>query len=62
MTLIYPIYRNAGKRWFVRHLSIALGLGIGTAELYWRLYEVPRKQMRDDYYRNLGVTYRKIID
>lgn len=62
MVMVYPIYRNAGKRWFIRHFLIALGAGIGVAELYWRLYEVPRKKKRDEFYSNLGVKYRKIID
>ncbi len=57
-----PVLEGAGRRWFFRHLGIGLGLGFLFAEAFWRLHAVPRRSRRDQYYKELGVEWTKIID
>lgn len=57
----YPVFVGAGRRWLFRHLTIALVLGLCSAEAYWRFYEIPRRKTRDEYYRKLGVEWTHII-
>ena len=57
-----PILEGAGRRWFFRHVALSFALGIGSAEAYWRLYALPRRQQRDDYYRSIGVDWTRLVD
>lgn len=61
MKPIAPIFEGTARRWVVRHMLISLGLGIGAAEAFWRLYELPRRQQRDEYYRKLGVDWKRLV-
>jgi hypothetical protein len=56
-----PIYEGSSRRWLIRNLSIALGLGFAGGELYWNFYELPRRKQRDDYFKSIGVEWKKLI-
>lgn len=58
---VAPLIEGSGRRWVVRSLAIGLGMGFVAAEAWWRLYELPRRAHRDEYYAKLGVTWNRII-
>ena len=56
-----PIIEGLGRRWLIRTLGTGLLLGVIGAEAWWRLYELPRRAQRDEYYAKLGVTWNRIL-
>lgn len=60
--MAFPVFEGASRRWFIRNLTIALGLGIGFGELYRHLYLIPSRKRRVDFYRdNYGIDYEKLL-
>lgn len=57
-----PVLEGAGRRWFLRHVGISLAVSVALAEVYWRLYALPRRNRRDEYYRRQGVEWTKIVE
>jgi len=57
-----PVIAGIGRRWFLTHLAISLALGFVFAEAWWRLYAVPRRDRRDAYFCDRGVTWTSLID
>lgn len=57
-----PVFEGAARRWFIRNLSIGFVLAFGVGEAYRRLYVVPARQRRIDFYRdNYGIDYEKLL-
>lgn len=56
-----PVYEYLARRYMFKHGLIATAVAFGFAEAWWRLYELPRRRQRDDYYRKLGVEWTHII-
>ena len=57
-----PVISGFGRRYFFKHVAIAIGLGVLGAEAFWRLYVVPRNRRRDEYYRSIGVEFERLVD
>lgn len=57
-----PVFAGAGRRWVFLNLAISVALGFTAAELYWRLYALPRREKRDKYYRDRGVDWVRLVD
>lgn len=54
-----PLVQGMGKRWFIKNVSCAIGLGIILAEGFYRFVSLPHAKKRDQYYAERGVTYQK---
>ncbi len=61
MKPIAPIFEGASRRWAIRNLTIAGVLAFAGGEAWWHLYELPRRRQRDEYYRNLGVEWKRLV-
>ena len=57
-----PVIAGTARRWFFLHFSIAMGLGFVFAEAWWRLYALPRRNRRDAYFREQGITWTSLVD
>lgn len=56
------IFEGAARRWFIRNLVIASGLGIAVGESYRQFYVIPARKRRVDFYReNYGIDYEKLL-
>lgn len=57
-----PIVTGIGRRFFVRNILLATGLGLVLAEAFWRLRVKPRRKRRDEFFEARGVKYEKPFD
>lgn len=61
MKPLAPVFEGAGRRWAIRHLTIATVAGIIVGEAYWHFYELPRRRQRDEYYKSIGVEWKRLV-
>lgn len=52
-----PIIKDMLKRKFYRSAALATGVGIVLAEIYYRGYVIPHRQRREEYFKEMGITY-----
>lgn len=60
--MVAPVFEGAARRWFIRNLLIGLGGAVAVGEAYRRLYAVPAREKRIQFYReNYGIDYEKLL-
>lgn len=57
-----PIIVGTFRRGVLRALVAALGLGFTAAELYRRYHTIPHIERRTEYYRRMGIEFKRIVD
>lgn len=58
---IPPVISGMARNWAIRTIAGGLTLGIFFAECYRRLYAEPRQRKIEEYYKERGVEFEKII-